>query len=477
MLHSQAARPAGSIPEAQQPSPRELYFALLQDPANAAMRESALHFLQQAFKDTASQPSPIPQDVKLLQQWMLRSSREAGQRYQQYLLARKVGAPRLYFGSKAHALNFIKNVATTKMVDGAWLYSLVKHWDDPRYDDLVNIYLEELGDGDAGQNHVAIYRQLIREHGCEQWKTLPNRYFEQGLTQLALAIHGDAFLPEVIGFNLAYEQLPLHLLITAYELNELNIDPYYFTLHITIDNALSGHAVQAVHAVQEAMQQFGDREEFMRRLANGARLNMVGMGSVEIIQQFSLEEELLNIFKEKAGLGQFMHTPHCRIGKRHLQEWLSNGEAMPELLQALRNHGWIKRHQDPCRSRFWQLVENDQAVMFGVFSAYEKQVLYDWIAGDALESLPKHERLGPSWRVHKRQASALTTTTQPSKVIHLMPHNKSQNKEQQLLTRQLAALPDHASRMRLLWSWMSPGLHHLPAGLHATRLFKLGLKQ
>lgn len=476
MLPSQDARPARPIPQTQQPSPRELYFSLLQDPANTSMHASALHFLQKMLQETASQPSPIPPDVKQLQQWAVHSSREAGQRYQQYLQARKSGAPRLYFGSKAHALNFIKNVAPTKMVDGAWLYSLVRHWDDPRYHALMDIYLEELGDGKENQNHVAIYRQLIREHGCDQWKNLPDRYFVQGLTQLALSIHGDSFLPEVIGFNLAYEQLPLHLLISAYELNELNIDPYYFTLHITIDNALSGHAVRAVHAVHEAMQQFGNREEFMHRLANGARLNMAGMGSVDIIRQFSLEEELLCIFKEKAGIGQFMHNPHCRIGGRNLQEWLSDDEGMPGLLQALQHHGWIKRHQDPRWSRFWQLVESGQAVMFGVFSAYEKQVLYDWIAGDALQSLPKHERLGPSWRVRKRQARTFTATGQPSKVVRLMPH-EGYNEEQQLLAQQLAALPDHASRMRLLGSWMSPGLHHLPTGMHATRLFKLGLKR
>ena len=70
----------------------------------------------------------------------------------------------------------------------------------------------------------------------------------QGLIQLALAYNSDQFLPELIGYNLGYEQLPLHLLITAYELNELGIDPYYFTLHVTVDNADSGHARKAWEA-------------------------------------------------------------------------------------------------------------------------------------------------------------------------------------------------------------------------------------
>ena len=64
-----------------------------------------------------------------------------------------------------------------------------------------------------------------------------------------LALAATEYLPEVIGYNLGYEQLPLHLLISSYELSELGIDPYYFTLHVTIDNASTGHAQKAVQAV------------------------------------------------------------------------------------------------------------------------------------------------------------------------------------------------------------------------------------
>ncbi|MFD2270388.1 iron-containing redox enzyme family protein [Undibacterium arcticum] len=87
-----------------------------------------------------------------------------------------------------------------------------------------------------------MYKKLLATHGCEQWDNLSDEHFVQGAIQLSLAQHADHFLPEVIGFNLGYEQPPLHLLITAYELNELGIDPTYFTLHFTIDNANTGHA-------------------------------------------------------------------------------------------------------------------------------------------------------------------------------------------------------------------------------------------
>src|SRR5690606_36642652 len=100
------------------------------------------------------------------------------------------------------------------------------------------------------------------------------------------------FLPEIVGFNLGYEQLPLHLLITAYELAELDIDPRYFTLHVTIDNRASGHALKALQAVAQTMPTLADKGEFMRRLRLGYRLNDCGLGSEQLIAGFDIEAEL-----------------------------------------------------------------------------------------------------------------------------------------------------------------------------------------
>ena len=57
------------------------------------------------------------------------------------------GAPRRFFRNRSHALHFIKSVAPTKLVDGAWLYGLLPRWSDARLAPLIRIYLEELGDG------------------------------------------------------------------------------------------------------------------------------------------------------------------------------------------------------------------------------------------------------------------------------------------------------------------------------------------
>src|SRR5690606_5140997 len=156
-----------------------------------------------------------------------------------------------FFANRAQALWFLQQVAPTKAVDGAWLHGALQHWRDPRYHGLIRTYLEELGNGDPRCNHVLIYQRLLSRLGCLEGMQLEDQRYLQGTLQLALGQHYDTYLPEVVGYNLGYEQPPLHLLITTYELAELGIDGQYFQLHVTIDNAASGHAHLSVQALRQ----------------------------------------------------------------------------------------------------------------------------------------------------------------------------------------------------------------------------------
>ena len=108
-------------------------------------------------------------------------------------------------------------------------------------------------------------------------------------------LNAGQLLPEVIGFNLGYEQLPLHLLITACERNELGLDPYYFTLHITVDHADTGHAQRAVQAVFDTLPQWGGHGDFWQRVCNGGKLGSAGVGTTEAIRGFDIGRELLSV--------------------------------------------------------------------------------------------------------------------------------------------------------------------------------------
>ncbi|HCS46360.1 MAG TPA: hypothetical protein DIW52_26755 [Pseudomonas sp.] len=445
------SRPAHEHPIPGAGSIKQIYEQLLLSDDAQYRHALAQGFLHTQLQRAAHLPEELPQDLSALQGFVEQHSVDVARQYADYLQQRKEGGPRQFFSNKAHALFFLQAVAPTKLVDGAWLYGLLRHWRDPRFDGLICTYLEELGDGNPAQNHVVIYRKLLAEHGLQDTGVIDDEHYLQGAVQLALGESADECLPEVIGYNLGYEQLPLHLLISAYELSELGIDPYYFTLHVTIDNASTGHAHKAVQSVLQLLPVEADREAFLRRVALGYRLNDLGQGSRAIIESFDLYAEVLNMLERKRPFGQHMHSDYCRFEGKTVNQWLSTPEQLPGFLAALETKGWIKRQQDPQASRFWQLIDGDGAAMFGVFSPYEKQLLHDWIAGDWTP-----ERSATATR---RGASV---ATEPS-----VPVN---DPDIQSLQSALEGVGAH-EQMQVLIPWLSAHRHSHPAGLLATRCF------
>jgi hypothetical protein len=157
----------------------------------------------------------IPEDPTVLVAWMQKKVTAVGEQYQSYIAARKLGEPRRFFVNKSHALNFLRAVAPTKLVDGAWLYGLLQQWRSPHVAALIDIYLDEIGHGMAVKNHVLLHKKLLADEGIDTNAELSEGHYVQGAIQLALAHHGDSFFAEILGFNLGYEQLP----------------PYFFDIH------------------------------------------------------------------------------------------------------------------------------------------------------------------------------------------------------------------------------------------------------
>jgi hypothetical protein len=464
------------------PSVRQMYLALSEREIEAGAADAAAHWLLRQIDAAGPAPSTLPQGADGFKAWSDAHHAAVGAQYKQYLAQRKAGAPRRFFSNKAHALYFLKGVAPTKLVDGAWLFGLLKHWEQGAMRPLITTYLEELGNGVPEKNHVVLFQQLIDAHGCAQWQGLPEEYFVQGLIQLALAYNADQFLPELIGYNLGYEQLPLHLLITSYELNELGIDPYYFTLHVTVDNADSGHARKAWEALHKLTPQVGDCAAFMRRVEAGYRLNDLGVSTEAVIDSFDLYGELVGIMRAKTAVGKNMHSDYCKVGGRSLNDWMADPDHVPALLAALEAQGWFTRGQAPEDSRFWALIQGDHAQMFGVFSPYEQQVLHDWIATpphpQATAALPRVA----SHRAMQRAAGALggtprrvRETAERGIIRHRFPDDEHAWEaiacELRLLEAKLAASSSKEEAIAMLTALMSPARHHSSAGLMATRVF------
>ena len=440
---------------------RKVFFDLFDGQAAPCELEAAARYLGAQLEQAQHLDSDLPQDVNDLHAWMEAGVERVGQSYREYLDERQAGSARRYFKNKSHAIFFLKSVAPTKMVDGAWLYGLLEHWRDPRFSALIQTYLEELGEGLPSKNHVVLYKKLLATQGCERWDDLSDEHYVQGAIQLALALNADRFLPEIIGFNLGYEQLPLHLLITAYELKELGIDPYYFTLHITVDNADSGHAKKAVDSIFDAMPRVGNTHDFMRRVYNGYKLNLVGADTHSVIEEFDLKREMIAIFSRKGAIGRYAHSDYRQVSGRTVNQWLGESNDTGALIAAMESEGWFKRNQDPQNSRFWKLIHSEKAKMFGVFSAYEQQVIYDWIAGDWADA--SNAKVALSFEAKQRLKSAPHASASEAQ--------SDFDSELRALEEDISASQNEQESMSKLIDLMSPSNHHSAPGLMATRIF------
>lgn len=451
---------------------RAIYDALYSVPSDtrAATRCVGRDYLERCLTQIEGMPCDLPESEAGLSQWMADRHEAVGRQYLDYLRQREAGQPRRYFSNHAHALFFLRGVAPTKLVDGAWLYGLLSQWWDERYRGLIRIYLEELGDGAASDNHVAMYRRLLAATGCELTGPLDDDHYVQGAIQLSLARNAEHYVPEIIGFNLGYEQLPLHLLITTYELRELGIDPYYFQVHVTVDNADSGHAQKAVEAVRRLRPVATDTQSYFERIRRGYMLNELGKSTLSVIESFDLDTEMARIVGQKAVHGRHMHSDRCRVGGRTINDWLSCSDNVRAFLGELQRHGWIKRHCDPAESRFWRLLAQG-GDMFGVFSGYERQVIHDWIWGDALPGPERSLRAlcgKHSQHLPKRLSPASLDSYDVGLPLEAAGDFGADVRE---VEDRLVKTTDRRGLMSELIRMLDPSVHHMPVGLMATRMF------
>lgn len=429
-----------------------VHYFLDQHISDSQKSQRAEQYLQQLFlKLDPAQAGWIAASPQQVTNHFMQQHHETCARFQNYILQRKQNGPRQYFPTPSHALEFLYKVAPVKLVDGSWLYSALQRFQEPEAKDLIYIYLEELGLGDRQANHVNMYQDLLDHYELSPYiNQLDNSYFEQAAVQLALAYAPAHYLPLVIGFNLGYEQLPLHLLITNYELAEVGIDPNYFNVHITIDNAHNGHAKKSLDAFLHYYQQSENQEEYLRLVQLGYLMNDLGKSSSQIIQDIDLRHSVIEIFKQKSIIGKYIHNQRCQFKGRTINEWLSEPEQIQQFIDILIEKEWIKLGQPVEQSRFWQMIDAPDGRMFGVFTVTEKQFIKDWIQGSVLAQ-----------RLRSGNPNAAVLQQQPS----------GQNQKLQQLQQRFQLCDDLQLKLEMLSPYLAPDQHHQPIGLWATRQY------
>jgi hypothetical protein len=343
-------------------------------------------------------------DVNVTNQW------------EDYLARRRAGGLREMFSDKAEAQWWLKQAAPVKYVDGAWLGHINKISTPFRYRNITKnawqVMSEELGDGDLAKNHVHVYRELMNDidaglpagdsedfiHPRHQLNEV--RCWKAALAQMLVSLFPNDFLPEALGFNMAYESLPLHLLKTVKELREVRLNPYYFELHVSIDNADSGHAAMAMTAVVDYIDvvkqtEGPDAAHIAWKRVQAGYILAEGLPTTpdspslktlsdKPFPRTKNEAAVIDIFAAKSFVA---HKIHCnsrlRIGRKSLVEWLEPN--------AFKNPWWQKDFLDDLSNCEPWVIKGDsyksrlvkelswEGKMFGSFTQTEVEVVKAWI--------------------------------------------------------------------------------------------------
>ena len=371
-------------------------------------------------------------DAEKLGSFMEEEHQDCLEEWGRYLKRREQGGAPELFGTVEAAKAWLVRNAPVKFVDGAWLAHLHKITTLFSLRGVTKnawqVLSEELGDGDLSKHHVYLYEQLLeavgqhlpKGHSADfikpsHWGGLENRgEWVAAAGQLLISLFPDEFLPEILGFNMHYELITMDTLRANHELKALKINPYYFLIHIVIDNADSGHTAMAIQVVTRYLDMVREKEgeaaveRAWKRVQVGYALSQtLGAAPSPTQESYSdlrltrekfiprddsldpLSARIVNIFKAKATVS---HQFHCqsrvRIGGQALAEWLapsswtcSNPGRGLQLLTALSQaKPWIIPGASSKSLLMRELAWEGR--MFGAFTHDETAALGAWI--DAL---------------------------------------------------------------------------------------------
>lgn len=348
--------------------------------------------------------------------FLQREQDEIMHQWEQYMARRWAGAPTEMFRDREEAKWWLKQVAPVKYVDGAWLGHVNKITTPFALrrvtKDAWQVLSEELGDGDLSKNHVHVYRELMKEIGSELpegdtadfvhpgHKMDEPRVWKAAIAQLLISLFPYEFLPEILGFNLHYEGITLETLKAAKELEELKLNAYYFMLHISIDNADSGHTAIAMHTVTEYISHVENThgsaaaQDVWKRVQAGYILSeqlpttpdclTMKTPAIHLFPNSESERDVLQVFHAKAPVAHKIHcSSRLKIGRRTLVDWLKPEDFASrrwqiDFLNDLANTKRWVRKGDGHRSKLVQEL-SWPGKMFGSFTQTEVEIVRRWI--------------------------------------------------------------------------------------------------
>jgi hypothetical protein len=358
---------------------RQLYMLLREAPDRAA----ATAYLQRRLAEAAALPPAWSDGVAGMEAWLELRGRNRAEEFRQYQAARLEGAPRRHFATLAQARRFLSVQAPSLLAEGAWLHSVLDHWQQPAYMPLIKLYLDYLGRGVPPANHVAQVRQVLAVQACSNWQDLEDSGFVQGAIRLALAWTGERYLPELLGYHLAVADQPAAQPSLLHELCELGIPlppPPPADAHIL--NVLRAMLAGRLDAVPP------DPTAFLQRLELGHSLGRIGLQTLPATPEGGAAQDAP---AANAAVAAVFTAPGPAAGPAcdaaaTAQRAAEHGAAAPTGTEGGTQRS-ILRHHFPADEHAWETITNELGLL-------EAQIAHCSSKAEAMTLLARH--MGPA---------------------------------------------------------------------------------
>jgi len=304
--------------------------------------------------------------------------------------------------SRNDAIERLRQFAPLNQTDGAWLRNARKINGPAEVRELLtSIYQDEIGDGVPEQEHSVIYTRLLRSVGVDLPPVESKEYanhpgfldsaFTVPLLQYVASEFTDEFLPEILGMTLHFEWESVYLRVNVEMLKAYDIDPYFFQLHLAIDNVAEGHGAMAPRAVRRYLADYHGEElqEQWRRVWDGyvafreagtlfadlkVRLRPETVVRPQVLPA-AIEDRVIEMIERKKRYGSLNHGRLTGMSN----DLFDDPRHMLEVLCTLERKGRpLIVPGRPDESQLLELFTID-GPMYKVFTAEDQQLWRDWI--------------------------------------------------------------------------------------------------
>ncbi|NMO50806.1 hypothetical protein HH310_06320 [Actinoplanes sp. TBRC 11911] len=295
------------------------------------------------------------------------------------------------FRTREDVVERLRQSGPLNQTDGVWLRNVATIGPiDDLTGFLTRIWLDEVGEGDPGQNHANVFTRTLESVRIQtaplssieyaQDDTLLESAFTLPLFQLVVSQFTEQFFPEILGMTLFLEWESVELTTTQRLLEHHKLDSTYYALHVAIDNAHEGHGGIAKRAVKRYLGRFPDdsRQEQWRRVWNGyVAFRTTGTLGADLAAKVTsptrTRDRVIAMIEHKKKYGSLNHA---RVAP---QTGMSNNlfENPGQMLDALVGSGQVVPG-DPDGSPFMAQMRFG-GHMYRVFTDEEQRYWADWI--------------------------------------------------------------------------------------------------